>query len=358
LILGYDASCGKCQRIASRVTGGDAEGRIRVMSLADPRMIEWRRQLLDVDAPWQPLLIETSSRGTTAYTGWRLAVQMTRRLGVRRSLRLLEAIGESESVRGSDDAVRFSRSTFFKASIGATAALAFLTTGTANAAGRRAAPLPGITSTTHLKGAALQTTVERLVGSRDFLNVVSPQLYNEFKRVERVVSEPAELGQLAYRAATHQLSDNTVLTTLALHDEEYLTIAYEHRPPGAASPMYSATEYTVDGNTLTATRRSINGVYERPAQATDLLPAGVEPCGGCGKAPGDRGEKLCNACLEFDMTCLASSCGGCAFAGDPLRIVACVATLCVWLGATCCRREGMVCQNCPAFSTVCPTARG
>lgn len=89
LVLGFDASCVKCSGLADRLRS--AAGRhIEVMPLASPSMHRWREKVLGDDAAWAPTLVRiVEDEPSAGWTGWRIAPELTQRLGPSRSARLV-----------------------------------------------------------------------------------------------------------------------------------------------------------------------------------------------------------------------------------------------------------------------------
>lgn len=106
-ILAFDASCCQCRRLAEQVerAGG---GRLEIKPLEATDVKAWRSQVLGAEPPHAPTLIRVSGAGVTgggtvsAWTGPVMAARTAARLGVRRTLRLLGALGALR--RGTDEA--------------------------------------------------------------------------------------------------------------------------------------------------------------------------------------------------------------------------------------------------------------
>ncbi len=138
-VLGFDGSCRTCGEISQAVAVACA-GRLEVLPLENPRMKEWRAAAFGPDAPFAPTLIRADEDGRVrAWTSHRMALPLTRRLGVRATLRVLGALGRlreqiHQPLAGpADDTKRFSRKQFLRLGAGATVAGGLLFTGTAPA---------------------------------------------------------------------------------------------------------------------------------------------------------------------------------------------------------------------------------
>lgn len=122
LILGYDGGCFTCTGLARRIEE-QVGGELEVLSLSDPHMQAWRRKALGEQAPWTPTLVEIKDLKVRAWTGPRMAVTLTRRLGPAATWRVMQALGEIErparEPRQTVSAVGMSRKRFLKGTAGA-----------------------------------------------------------------------------------------------------------------------------------------------------------------------------------------------------------------------------------------------
>ncbi|HEU5429011.1 MAG TPA: bacteriocin fulvocin C-related protein [Actinocrinis sp.] len=124
-VLGFDAACGTCRAI-SGVVERASEGRLEVVALAREDVTAWRRQAFGDAAPWKPTLLAVGPTGTVrGWTGPAMALLLLRRLGLRKSVRVLHALGSlkrradgraselpargAEPSRGAVDRARFLR---------------------------------------------------------------------------------------------------------------------------------------------------------------------------------------------------------------------------------------------------------
>ncbi|CAM3505683.1 bacteriocin fulvocin C-related protein [Stackebrandtia soli] len=92
-VLAFDASCGTCREV-SEVVLNACDGRLEVLPLSRPDVEEWRRRALGEDPEWTPTLLRVSEGNVTAWTGAGMALPLTRRLGVKASVRVLQALGK------------------------------------------------------------------------------------------------------------------------------------------------------------------------------------------------------------------------------------------------------------------------
>jgi hypothetical protein len=92
-VLAFDADCGACKEI-SAIVSRECDGRLEVLPLTDPDVREWRRQALGPQPPWAPTLISHQPGRVRAWTGPGMGPRLARRLGVRRTGRVLGALGQ------------------------------------------------------------------------------------------------------------------------------------------------------------------------------------------------------------------------------------------------------------------------
>ncbi len=123
LILGFDAGCMTCSDLAHSIEEA-AGGRLEVRSLHDPQVEHWRKQALGENAPWAPTLIEVRGGQVKAWTGLRMGLVLSRKLGPVTTWRVMQVLSE---VRGPKSAAeRINRRQFIKGVGGATVAMSVL----------------------------------------------------------------------------------------------------------------------------------------------------------------------------------------------------------------------------------------
>ncbi|MFF0013272.1 bacteriocin fulvocin C-related protein [Streptomyces sp. NPDC005374] len=92
-VLAFDASCGTCRKVAATVEQS-SRGRLEIVPLDRPEVVAWRAAALGEDAPWLPTLIKARGAQAHAWTGVRMGLPLTRRLGARGTVRVLRALGD------------------------------------------------------------------------------------------------------------------------------------------------------------------------------------------------------------------------------------------------------------------------
>lgn len=117
LVLGYDATCIDCSKVAQTVRR-EAGDHLEVVPLRSPRMQQWRRQAIGDDAPWAPTLVRVTDDNVEAWTGWHIAPVLARHLNAKTTWRILGALGGSALDNGNGKRVGISRSAFLRGAVG------------------------------------------------------------------------------------------------------------------------------------------------------------------------------------------------------------------------------------------------
>lgn len=89
LILGFDAGCLTCSEVAKSIQER-VGNRLEVLSLNDPLMEHWRKEVFGEVAPWAPTLVEVEGSVVSAWTGARMALKLVRVLGLSSALQVLQ----------------------------------------------------------------------------------------------------------------------------------------------------------------------------------------------------------------------------------------------------------------------------
>lgn len=93
LILSFDDNCGDCAEIATSI--GERFGNtLEVRALDDLQVEAWRKQCLGINPQWTPTLIEMNGDKVKAWTGYRMGVALSTRLGPVGTWQLMQALGE------------------------------------------------------------------------------------------------------------------------------------------------------------------------------------------------------------------------------------------------------------------------
>jgi len=131
-ILAFDATCALCKEVSRRVEQASA-GCLEVLPLAHRDVQQWRTQALGRSAPWAPTLLKVEGTRVRAWTGVRMGPRLAIRLGPRRTVCVLRALGDPERDVQSDvnlaEGPRIGRRGMFRLSAGAGIAAALLLNG-------------------------------------------------------------------------------------------------------------------------------------------------------------------------------------------------------------------------------------
>lgn len=97
LVLGFDGGCFTCADLAKSIEER-LDGKLEVRNLRDPQVREWCRRALGNDAPWAPTLLEIEEGEIRAWTGWKLAANLSRSVGPVATWRVMQELGEVTAV--------------------------------------------------------------------------------------------------------------------------------------------------------------------------------------------------------------------------------------------------------------------
>lgn len=115
LVLGFDAGCMTCSELARKIEE-EVGDKLEVRSLHDQQIVHWREQALGENAPWAPTLVKVESGEVKAWTGLKMALALSRRLGPVGTWRVMQVLGEIKSSPKSATAssIELSRGKFIK----------------------------------------------------------------------------------------------------------------------------------------------------------------------------------------------------------------------------------------------------
>lgn len=330
LVLGFDAGCATCSSLAKRVEEQVGD-RLEVRDLRDPEIARWIEQALGQDARWAPTLIEVSVDKVKAWTGLRMGLALSRRLGVRdtwRVIKALDATAEPEEI-STLAGPSFSRARFLKGLGGVTLAISVLS-GTdvfakiANAAAW-VHPLnrKRVVSSKPLKGEALRKAIAKATASKDVKNVWP--------------ENPPATDEIV--GTRHTYTDGNTVTSVSWVVGSQLLIYYL---PARAIGNYRSQAMRIEvipeeAYVLKAT--SVNGRQQSLDSAA---------------APGlARAASGCRRCRRWNWGCVAiwaNGCGACSYGSCPpcaagslgncAVCLGCLLIACGYGASTCCRRWG------------------
>ena len=97
-ILAFDAACSTCDEIA-RAAESAAGGRLQVLPLKDSQVERWRATAFGTEPPFGPTLLRIRRDGqqVRGWTGRRLVTPLVGRLGMSRTIRVLDALGRLQA---------------------------------------------------------------------------------------------------------------------------------------------------------------------------------------------------------------------------------------------------------------------
>lgn len=119
LVLGFDAGCMTCSDLAHRIEEQVGD-KMEVRPLDHPQVAHWREQALGENATWAPTLVEVKGNEVKGWTGMKMALILSQKLGPVGSWRVMQLVGEIKSARTtemSSTATGISRGQFLKKSL-------------------------------------------------------------------------------------------------------------------------------------------------------------------------------------------------------------------------------------------------
>lgn len=328
LVLGFDAGCGTCTGLARRVeeTVGDE---LEVRDLRDPEVAGWIERALGRGARWAPTLIEVSGSRVRAWTGPRMGVALSRRLGARNTWRVIKALGaDKESGANLPTAKRGVDRTQFLKGLGGAAFAVSVLSGTdlfirIASAKEWTHPLnrERVVSSTRLEGEELQRAVTRAAASRDVKNVWA--------------GGPPAPDQVTGTRFTYKGGSTVTLVSWVVGSQLLLYFLPTRAIGNYKSQAMRIEVIPEEAYVLEAT--SVNGTRQS-----------LESAGAPGLARSARG---CRRCKKWKWGCVAlwaNGCGACArgacvpcAAGSLPSCVFCLGCLLVACGygtSQCCKR--------------------
>lgn len=372
-VLAIDAACSMCQRIGRAVA--DAGGsRLEVRNLRDVEVRHMRDEALPGGAEWAPTLIRVSGSQYTAWTGFRLVAPLVWRLGMRRTVRLLVALGELNGrVHAVGDtnisrAGMLSRKRFISAAlVGAFAGISILTAGRAIAM-----EAPPVLRSRALVGDAVRLRLREVLTRSDVRSVLD--------------SESVHRLTVAKEVAVADLPDGMEVVRYGPQGSTMISDAT--RVDGRCAVLAGADHAFADGNQMRVAvvafpqdrKLMISRVYDRPQRDVvqsaelwrlpqagstkmDLLSVSVngqpprwvttsEQCDECaprndGVTP-TRTDFYCSPSDGYECIKASAACGGClgACASPNIPCFICAATACPFVFLECCDKKNQFCIAC------------
>ncbi|MEU6696400.1 hypothetical protein [Pseudonocardia sp. NPDC046786] len=385
LVLAFDATCGTCKRMAEAVRV-HAYGVIDVVPLSHPEVVRQREDLLGPEPPWVPTLIDIADR--KAWTGLRLRTTLTRRLGVRKSVRMLAAIGAASAATQPAKPGELSRGEFFKAASLVVAGAAVVGIGgkvsgrLAEAAGTGPAS-SAIRSSTPMGTAQISSQFATSLTAQDLRNVADPDLvdllsssrqasdhtlskdYGVWTLSEagttRLDAHTTVRGERAVVRATEHLSYSgaRAVTTAIVVPSRSLVLTYEVSDGMGADVRTHAHAWNFDAKTGDMTLRaySVNGSHvealrNEPDAPLRASAQQADPCGGCDLVPGGTDRTLGSRCkggVPYECAKSSAACGACVVGCRGVPTAACLSCLgstCPFAWIECCGGREPACLKC------------
>jgi hypothetical protein len=382
LVLGFDAGCLTCSELAKRIEER-VGNKIEILSLNDPLMEHWRKEVFGEAAPWAPTLVDVDGvREVRAWTGARMAIHLGRALGPLATWRVMQVLGEANSDLRLTDSVSaravsgLTRGQFLKAVGGAAVALSIL-------GGTGKLPSAAATSVRYeeIFGEELIKVARAVTWRKDVVNVTSETWRKKVRSGSIIHSEivdnetnssviieaidlydglissdngrPVFSGELAIvKAARHILSDgNSMLAvSFAMPKYDQLVVYHEYEKPtflpkDQVKTKAEALLYKVGDDSAVLKKASSNNQLQTLQQRSTRLSRGNDRhCDhACDIAYGY------SPCIRVrSLGCIAYQCRACALAcwGGALLCAACALVICSWGVISECCIKGYGCKRC------------
>lgn len=367
LVLGFDASCGKCSSMAKQLKS-DVGSAVDVLPLNNPQMKEWRTDVFS-DPPWAPTLIRVDSDGTAldGWVGWKIGPVLGSKLGPQAAARALKNIGELRLEAnggrwGTVSRARTSRRGLARLAFGAAglAAGAATVTGMSGAAFAR-----GTTSNLQVSGedtfdeASALSLLQKQLDSADAKNVLA---FSTATAQTASTSGTPEVG-----AKRMTLADGTISEASYTYDKQTgeMIVVQENSelvdgrasiawvlevtedPDNFNESSFKIREKSVNG----ALVRRLDGVVDSEGRATfDVAADDPDPCGGCNGICRVGGEEFRESCYSSSVvSCIlsAAGCVGCIACSGTGACIFCAITSCGGVLLSCCNEtSGPACERC------------
>lgn len=319
LVLGFDAGCGTCSDIATQIKR-QVSDKLDVENLGSPKLMEWSQRVFGRETRWTPTLFEVEENDVKAWTGWRMSLALSRRLGPLDTLRVVRVLAQFRGaspvpVKEMDVAEGLSRGQFLKGAGGLTltAALASSAIFAPSPATAQSATSPlDVVRTTPITGDKLKSLSRRIALNPDMRAISGTTL-----------STPARIAATKPRGATVKLRNGTIITVITYNSSERRIMShatYSQRVGRAATSIAKAL--VKDGNGYVVTKVSEGGrLWRRPANISPsgfsaLSASGPRPLGECPPESGGGGAPPCavyyrDECLKWedDLRCIAKDGG-------------------------------------------------
>lgn len=349
LVLGFDAGCMTCSRIAEDAAAASG-GKLEVMNLRSPEMVKWRTEALGATPPWKPTLVELAGTVTTVRTGPAIGFALIRNLGTAGSWGVLKSIGKlrqesGEANRGPEFGP--SRSAFLRGLTGVALGVSILA-GSGNAA--VAAGNPKKMRNNHWFDAVESVAKEELTPERAMAAWRKAVATDNFAKLAALPTMRAGLTLPApesvrgvtceteldngptVRGAMHTLKNGGTMTALALIDEDRMTVTYEVATKSGTIRRLTKVHQVTGELTSQLMAEADDGV------ATDISALRASTGGGLTPMANGCPDCMSPRCDDMDWGCAAACCGACRFA-NFFVMMSCLAVFCPGCTVgTCCRR--------------------
>ncbi|WP_462418330.1 hypothetical protein [Kytococcus sp. Marseille-QA3725] len=329
-LLAYDSTCALCTETARSVEKA-TEGRLRVEAINSPTVQELFARAGGGYGS-RPAMVRSDGSTVEVFEGARLGLELARYLGVRRTWRVLQALGSRP--QADPTALPVSRKGFLAGAAGTLGAWTMLT-GPAGAG-----PRPTFQ---HSRATWLQEV--RITGSEE---LPGDRARAEMERYVRTTTASTmgagdhfgDLGQAEVKGVLHHTDKGDFVAVSATSSSQVLAL-YAGTIDGQeveSTRLFEARDLDADGSPRTA--RLVSTSHQSEVEVTPAASCNDEECHA-------KGRCYSCQCVDLDLKCAVTCCGPCAF--SCAAIWPCLGCMVVWCplcagwAAECCL--GSACQR-------------
>lgn len=357
LYLGYNSGCETCIRIAQQVVhevGEGASGRLQVIPLSDPKAASWRHETLGPDATWLPTLFDVEDGEIrSAWTGVNLGWALTRKLGLKMSVRLASAIGQLRFQPGSRTMDLLKRRPFLKGVVGLAGALALVGSGPSAYASGQSSPVTGGQRIRNSREGDFESAVSMLRRLLEEDGALHGLLAESFQRKDALIHRFAtkegmnaafagilrgEADATEIHLVRHDLGDGGEVSALSVDMDEVMVVAYEslrgdhseinayifQQPKVDEETFQLLAQFHDDHSTITLTERAGGGSTSKDSAFRRAAGCNSSACS-------KKGACYRCVCSSYNKQCVFNACGPCGLTCNPWSPwQVCLACAAVW----------------------------
>ena len=342
LVLGFDAGCMTCSRLAGSIEEAVGD-RLEIRSLNDPMMRHWRRQALGENAPWAPTLIEVNGSVVRAWTGVRMGAHLAHKLGPAVTWRLAKILGEMRKEGSAERSPYYglSRSQFLKDVGGAVVGMSVLS-GTGSFAGPATAQEHWLSrlspvSSKELSEKEASVAWARLARGRHLRGLLSSHAPDDNAAASRIRGRLLSAGKAGVagpstatiKGVNHEVEGRGRLLALVYQEGDALIASYRFDKPGQETRLLSRMIEDESEELVRVLVEAEDEVFETPQGAARQDESKLSAQGRTCRSGSNCGPCYACRCVSASKRCLFNCCAPCTLSCATLwTCLACVAVWC------------------------------